>query len=243
MPVARPGSVERRRRGGAGASPALVASSSSRSPSSTTGIVNASARSSVVVAVDVALDEARRRQAARGAVGAAGLEHRARLVAEVAARARVQDEVGEGRGPASALWAGSPDRSSGATRREPHPPYGRASPASSADGRPVRARRPRLRRREARPRSRSSTACPTRRRPSSSTSAAGRQLLGPRPPGHGPAAELPDRPVCLRPVHVRRADRRHRPGVERRAAPRRPARRPTAASSAAGCRGSRRAAT
>ena len=34
--------------------------------------------------------------------------------------------------------------------------------------------------------------------------------------GHGAAAELPDQPLRVRPVHVRRPDRRHGPGVERR---------------------------
>ena len=46
--------------------------------------------------------------------------------------------------------------------------------------------------------------------------APGRRLLGPRPARHGAAPELPDQPLRLRPVHVRRPDRRHGPGVERR---------------------------
>ena len=84
------------------------------------------------------------------------------------------------------------------------------------DRRPVRARRPRLRRREAR--HHQGLRQPVRhdaddvRRPA----APGRRLLGPRPARHGAAAELPDQPLRVRPVHVRRPDRRHGPGVERR---------------------------
>ena len=52
----------------------------------------------VVVALDAALHERRRRQAARPAVRQDGLERRARVLAQVAAGAAVQDEVGEGSG-------------------------------------------------------------------------------------------------------------------------------------------------
>ena len=71
----------------------------------------------------------------------------------------------------------------------------------------------------------------------------GPRLLGSRAARHGAAAELPDQPVRLRAVRVRRPDRRHRADLGRRAARPRPARPPTAVWCRGGCRGCRSAGT
>ena len=57
----------------------------------------------VVVGLDVALHDRRRRQAAGGAVGEQQVERRAGVLAQVAAGAAVQDEVGEGSGHGTGL--------------------------------------------------------------------------------------------------------------------------------------------
>ena len=75
----------------------LVTVSRRRSPSSTTGIAAKNARCQARIGVDVALDESRRRQAAARARSVEQrIDHRARLVAQAAVGAAVQDEVGEG---------------------------------------------------------------------------------------------------------------------------------------------------
>ena len=90
--VRRPG----RRSAGGGAWPRSVASSSRRSPSSTTGIALKNARSqagSVSMSRSTRVGTAR---PARARCSWSASEDRARLVAQAAAGAAVQDEVGEG---------------------------------------------------------------------------------------------------------------------------------------------------
>ena len=90
------------------------------------------------------------------------------------------------------------------------PGFGRPERVHEPDGRPLRRRRPRLRGREERDHQglrrperpdADDVREPERQRP---------QLLGPRPARDGARAELPRGSVGLRPLHVRRRDRRRR---------------------------------
>ena len=112
----------------------LVASSTSRPPSATTGIVKAYRRWQVGVRLDVALDQARRRQPVRGAIGQQQLERRARLLAQVAAGARIQHEIGEGRGHG--------ERIVGGRRRSTREAPGTSDRAAVDEGHRVRALTP-----------------------------------------------------------------------------------------------------